>query len=48
VAAGDTFRTTLTQAVPAGWAAGQYTQTVSLTRTPTPETSKSFSWVKSA
>ena len=48
VAAGDTFRTTLTQVVPAGWSAGQYTQTVSLTRTPTPETSKSFSWVKSA
>jgi hypothetical protein len=48
VAAGETFRTTLTQVVPASFAAGQYTQTISLTRTPAPGTSKSFTWTKLA
>jgi hypothetical protein len=48
VAAGNTYRATLTQVVPARWAPGQYTQTVSLTRTPSPETSKSFTWLKLA
>jgi hypothetical protein len=48
VAAGQSFRRTLTQAVPAKWASGQYTQTVSLTRVPSPETSRSFTWVKLA
>jgi hypothetical protein len=43
---GETFRTTLVQNVPASFPPGEYTQTVSLTRTPTPETSKSFPWIK--
>lgn len=46
VAAGETFRVTLVQNVPGSFPAGQYTQTISLTRTPTPETSDSFTWVK--
>jgi FG-GAP-like repeat len=46
VAAGQTFHATLVQNVPARFPAGQYTQTVSLQPTPTPETSDSFTWVK--
>jgi hypothetical protein len=46
VAAGEEFRITLTQAVPASFPPGGYIQTVSLTRNPKPETSDSFRWVK--
>jgi hypothetical protein len=46
VAAGATFRTILRQSVPAHFAPGRYAHTVSLQRTPTPETSDSFTWVK--
>lgn len=44
--AGETFLTTLAQKVPASFRSGTYTQTVSLQRTPTPETSDSFTWIK--
>lgn len=46
VRAGKTFRTSVVQDVPASFRPGTYTQTVSLQRTPTPETSDSFTWVK--
>jgi hypothetical protein len=46
VAAGRKFRWLLMQNVPAGFAAGRYTQTVSLQRTAPPATSDSFTWNK--
>jgi hypothetical protein len=46
VAASETFGTTLVQRVPAGFASGAYVQTVSLRRSPTPETSDGFGWFK--
>jgi hypothetical protein len=46
LAAGETLRTTLVQNVPGSFPPGRYAQTVSLERTPTPETSDSFTWVK--